>query len=390
MTNKRITISSAEELMTKAQAIAGIDIVDREAIEPLSYVVKSYNEEVSLTQESAWFVEKHQVLSVLCNRLRMQRDFVAHPEILEQKIQPPLFIAGMPRSGTTKVHKLLAASGSFNYLTFWRSLHPALHTGSRDESPERRIRETDEFVEYINRASPKLRFTHELATLEPEEENWLNNHSFTMPFLGFLEMVAYPTWLASRGDFTEFQIKFLRDALKYLQWQGYGSADKPWVLKTILYCGHEATIQKVFPGVKFVMPHRALNESVASLCSLLQAYSIPISGEREVDNAPFVTGIAALVNAQLKLRQARKDLQWLDFRYTDLIAAPEAVMEKVFVFRGVPLSDEARSKMRTWNSNNRYIKGGHKYTLAEAGVTEEQVNHAFAQYIEFVAASNLH
>lgn len=106
MKTTSVTIPSAEELMKKAQSITGIDIVDREAIEPLSYVVKSYNEEVSLSDESARFVEKHLVLSVLCNRLRMQRDFAVHPEILNQNIQAPLFIAGLPRSGTTKLHKL--------------------------------------------------------------------------------------------------------------------------------------------------------------------------------------------------------------------------------------------------------------------------------------------
>lgn len=254
----------------------------------------------------------------------------------------------------------------------------------RSESPEPRIRETDEFVEYINRTSPKLRFTHGLATNEPEEENWLNNHSFTMPYLGFLEMVAYPQWLASKGDFTEFQMKFLRDALKYLQWQGYGSEEKPWVLKTILYSEHEATIQNVFPGVKFVMPHRSPKESVASLCSLLKAYSIPISGEEDVEFAPFVTGIAALVNAQLQLRQTRADIQWLDMHYLELVAEPEKAIEKVFAFCGLPFAAASRSRIREWNSKNRHVKVGYQYTLAEAGVSEEQVRQAFSAYLEFV------
>ena len=67
------------------------------------------------------------VLRSLKNRIRMGRDIAAHPDILEQPIERPIFICGMARTSSTKTQKLLASSGDFNFLTFWKALNPALY-----------------------------------------------------------------------------------------------------------------------------------------------------------------------------------------------------------------------------------------------------------------------
>jgi hypothetical protein len=111
---------------------------------------------------------KTMLLRILCNRLRMQRDFAAHPEIADQRIAAPVICIGMPRTGSTKLQKLLANSGDFNWLPLWQAYNPSSFTGVSGESTEARIADTDAFVDCMNRYSPELRSGHDYSTHEPE------------------------------------------------------------------------------------------------------------------------------------------------------------------------------------------------------------------------------
>ena len=105
--------SSARQLMAKARAATGIDILDSAIEVPLARLLKSLNAEAQLTEDGARAFEKR-LLRVLNNRLRMERDFRNHPEINDQKIIRHLIMTGAARSGSTKLAKLFSASAAFN------------------------------------------------------------------------------------------------------------------------------------------------------------------------------------------------------------------------------------------------------------------------------------
>ena len=111
--------SSARQLMAKARAATGIDILDSAIEVPLAQLLKSLNAEAQLTEDGARAFEKR-LLRVLNNRLRMERDFRNHPEINDQKIIRPLIMTGAARTGSTKLAKLFSASGDFLYFTCWQ------------------------------------------------------------------------------------------------------------------------------------------------------------------------------------------------------------------------------------------------------------------------------
>ncbi|MEJ2459066.1 MAG: hypothetical protein P8Y58_13385, partial [Novosphingobium sp.] len=119
---------TVDQLLAKARDITGIDIIDDDAVEPLTAMVKSLNEESKLHAAGARAMQ-HRLLRLLCNRLRMQRDFKAHPEIGQQVIQAPIVICGMGRTGSTKLQKLLANSGDVNWLPYWQVHNPSLISG---------------------------------------------------------------------------------------------------------------------------------------------------------------------------------------------------------------------------------------------------------------------
>ena len=125
-------VFNAEDLMLLSREVTGIDLIDDKAIEPIGRLVTSLNEESDLHEDGFVAMEK-KLLRILSNRLRMQRDILAHPEILDQKINAPIFIHGMPRTGSTKSQKILSKSGDFNWLVLWKTLNPSLISGNRDE-----------------------------------------------------------------------------------------------------------------------------------------------------------------------------------------------------------------------------------------------------------------
>ena len=114
-------ILEGEDLMSRARELTGIDLIDEEAVEPITRLVNSINEEADL-HEIGCAAKQKKLLRILSNRLRMQRDIANHPEILDQKINAPIFIHGMPRTGSTKSQKILSKSGDFNWLVLWMTL----------------------------------------------------------------------------------------------------------------------------------------------------------------------------------------------------------------------------------------------------------------------------
>jgi hypothetical protein len=127
----RMTLS-ADALLEKARQSSGIEIDDVEAREPLQIVVDSLNRESHLSLSGLDAMEGR-LLRLLDNRLRMARDLLSHPEILDQKIIAPVFVFGLPRSGTTKLQKLLCSTGDYTALPLWKAHKPSLLTGDRNE-----------------------------------------------------------------------------------------------------------------------------------------------------------------------------------------------------------------------------------------------------------------
>ena len=372
---------SVGPLMSRAREITGIDRIDQEAIEPLEVLCASLREDAGLHQVGVanW---KVMLLRILGNRLRMQRDFAAHPEIADERIEAPVICIGMPRTGSTKIQKLLANSGDFNWLPLWQAYNPSSRTGVPGESPAPRIEDTEAFVDTMNRYSPELRSGHDFATHEPEEESCILEHSLRTPcFLGWGLITGYLEWLSTQSLTTQFE--HLRDTLKYLQWQRLASRSRRWLLKSPLYYGMETSLLEVFPDARLIMSHRHPKVSVPSSIKLLEKFFMPYSDARpDADRA--VLGSASSIKRHFRNRE-RMRLDILDIPYSELVRSPEPVIEKVYAFAGVPLSDGSRARMMAWNDGNPKDKHGrHGYSLAEYGYTEQRIQEVFAEYIAFL------
>lgn len=371
---------SVERLMAKSREIVGVDIIDEEIVEPLAVLHRALNEESRIDEEGARAYED-KFLRLLTNRLRMKRDFQRHPEIADQSVNGPLVIMGVARSGTTKLQKALAASGDFNFLTFWQNFNWASVSGEPGEPVEARIAEANEFCRWHDRRSPETKLGHHFQALEPEEEGPLSEGCFVAPsFIGYAEMPSYAHWLADKPRTIFFG--FLRDVLKYLQWQGLANPDRPWLLKSPNYNGLELQLREIFPEARFVVANRSPLETLASMCKLVRCFRQAF-GDPEVDNAAIVEGNYRAMEAHLANRQAHPELPILDLRFEDIVGNLPATLRQVYEHAGLELTETARQRMLAWNEQNTMHKlGEFRYSLADAGLEEAIIRKRMARYFE--------
>jgi sulfotransferase family protein len=373
---------SVPQLMARARENTRIDLVDHAVLEPLTVMHRSLNQE-SLLHERGAIAQQNKLLRLLSNRLRMQRDFAVHPEITEQKIRGPLIVSGMGRSGTTKTQKMLAASGDFNWLPYWQTYNPALFSGDPGESPQPRIGEAQAHCEWFDSQSPETRLGHPFETFEPEEDSILVEQSFcSSSFLGYSSIPSFLQWLGGQDPCQMFE--FLRDTLKYLQWQGLADASKPWLLKAPIYYGFEAQILQVFPDASIVMTHRPPTQTIASSCKLISCFHQPYTNA-PLDGRALTQGLGMQMRQHLDIRQRLDESLFLDLYYEDINNSAGSVLERIYAHGGLSLGEESRRNILRWESSNpRHKKGEFKYSLAQFQLGETQVNAEFAAYNEFL------
>jgi Sulfotransferase family len=374
---------SVDELLARSREMAGVEIVDDEVVEPLTVLHRALNKErAQLDAEGARAFEQ-KLLRLLGHRLRMKRDFRLHPEIPEQPIKGPVIVMGMARSGTTKLQKVLAASGDFNFLTFWQAFNWASVSGEPNEPTEERIAEAAAFCRWFDERSPDTKLGHAFDALEPEEEGVLTEASFVTPtFVGFAEVPGYGRWLGGQPPTIEFE--FLRDALKYLQWQGLASADRTWLLKSPSYSSHELEILEVFPDARFVMAHRSPLQTVPSMCKLVGHFRTAY-GTSDPDPMLLLEHNASCLDAQRGLRRAHPDLPLLDVRFEHIMDDLPTVVERVYAHAGMTLSDTARGNMLGWDEQNAMHKlGTFTYSVDDIGLDENVIRDRMGSYFELL------
>ena len=374
--------SSASQLMAKARELTGINDVDSAAEEPLTLYLHSLNTEAQLNREGAAQMEQR-ILRVLCNRLRMERDFKQHPEISDQKIVKPVILTGGGRTGSTKLHKMLAASGDFKFLPFWQGYGLSTHSGLRDENVGERIAEADEFTRWFDEHAPAAKLIHQYETFEPEEETLLLEHALCGVFMmAFLFIPSFTQWSAPRY---KEKMLYVKRTLQYLQWQHHADDSRPWLLKTPIHFANEHLLAEVFPDAVMVATHRNPLNFLSSSISLIEHYHEAYSDARRVAlyGQMLFEGHGMGCAAFLQSRDDHPSMQVLDIGYPEVKKSAMKVAEKIYKYAGMDLPDQARNALREWERQNVQHKlGEHKHSLEYYSLTPKMVNERFKGYME--------
>jgi len=375
---------SAAELMAAATEHTGLhDYGDRSFVEPFHRLVESINESGTLDQDGrAAFAGD--MTRLLGTRLAIEAAVTANPEILDEDVSDPIVITGLPRTGTTKLHRVLATDPRLQKLLLWRGLFPAPLAPPGTE-PDPRIAITDEQVAAMAARHPELMAAHPWATHEPEEDGLLLQFTFRTLNTGWVTHgYSFIEWVTQQDQTPAYED--LRRTLQYLQWQDGGRRGRPWLLKAPIHLAALGVIMATFPGATVVHCHRDLHETVASAAKLYEIAHVAFGADHvELDQIGRNTLMTALGwEANLAQRAGVDPARILDVDYEDICSDVGAVIATILASRGLGHEPETLAAIADWEeANPQYLHGRPRYSLDRYGLTRAQVDEAFAAYTAF-------
>ena len=375
---------SADSLLQDAKAESGLsDYGALDFVEGLNVLVKSINAEAGLTPDNEARYRPI-LVRILCNRLRMQRDVKRHPEILDEEVLPPVFITSLPRTGSTKLHRMLAASGDFNAMSFWQSFNFAPFTDP-PATPDPRIAAAEKFLDWTTSKAPLFQEAHPMYADETEEELYILDAGFNSLYnhASFLHVPSYVDWVLKLDPHQAY--RDLRSILQYMQWQHFRGLKRRWVLKTPALLGTEATFADVFKGTDFIVTHRDPKQILGSVCALF-------SGIRALYNEYDYADVAAATMMYSFGITSQAHLQWrekypadkvMDVRIGEIVSNEFDLLPKIYEFLNIPFDDVARNNIQAWLKKDAARRQTpRQFTLADYGMTAEQVDEKFAGYLQ--------
>ncbi len=366
-----------ESMLKAARRRTGLsDFGDESFMEGLQVLARSLDEEASL-HPFGRFVARDRLVGFLSVRLKVQALVKQHPEILQEQIKAPLVIAGLQRTGTTMLHRLLAADPDTRAMLSWESIDPTpvdLKPGQVDP----RFKKAQLAEKALKYMAPEFFSIHPVEASAPEEDILLLEYSFSSDVPESMYYVpSYGEWLKQQDMTGAYE--YLKLLLQLLQWQ---RGAERWVLKTPSHLGKLDVLLKVFPDAKIIQTHRDPSKTTASFSSMVTHGSGVFSDVVDAHERGllWLNKNADMLRSAQRVRQ-QQPAAFIDVYYADLMRDPMTEVQRIYDFAGIPLTDAARRAMdesRRVNKKDRH--GKHKYTLEEFGLTPELVDEKYAGY----------
>jgi hypothetical protein len=376
---------SADGLLDQARRAAALDDYgDMGFAEGLRVLVMSVNDEAGLTD--AREAKLHdEILRVLVNRLRMHADLQQHPEILEEEVLPPVFITSLPRTGSTKLHRMIASTGDFNAPTFWQAYNFAPFPESNGPGVDPRVEAAQRYVDWTAEVAPAFQRAHPIYVDEADEALPLLDAGFNSLYRWalFLNVPSYVKWVLGSDQLAVF--RDLRGLLRYMQWQHFPGTNRRWVLKTPYLFGFEAAFAAIFPGTDFIVTHRQPVALWPSLCALASGIgAVYNDGDfSQLDGPTLLQTASQTLKLHLAWRARYPESKVTDLRFDEIVADEVTVVRKIYAFLGMEFTGSAEANLLAWL--DRDAKRGYARstaTVAEFGMSPEAITEQLSGYIE--------
>jgi len=320
----------------------------------------------------------------LVNRLRWEADVEKHPEILDEDVDDPIIVLGLPRSGTTKLQRFLSADPNLQATPAWAMWNPAPFPGEKRGDPTPRRQWAAAMMNSVTNTGETYQKMHEFAADEAEESSFIPIANFdsigqfiTAPDYNYLEWFRSIDRRSSQA--------YLKEMLKYLQWQ-QGGKRGPWLLKNPCNTGEFLEVFDVFPRATFVISRRDLYKTMGSSMrmgtEILQNTFDPLDpkfvGQYTVDVWAYET------NRYLQqLADKGPEVRLLEADYNVCVSDGLSVARDLYDLAGLPWTSEGEAAMRQWDIDNpRHKLGSYGYNLEDYGWSEEKISEAFGPVAE--------
>jgi Sulfotransferase family len=384
----RVGALDVDELIASARSATGLaDFGDPDVHEPLRALVDSLNRESNLTPVGE-AGRRAALVRALSNRLRLNDAMARNPQIEREVITKPIVIVGLPRSGTTKLQRVVAADPLMQKLPLWRLLQPVAAQPAPPGQPDPRIAQAESYVAAMRANAPAMYAAHPMHAREADEEVFV----MELAFLANINATAYRApsfdeWLR-RQSFESWYVWFKR-LLQYVQ-HADGASGRPWVLKAPHHMGFLPLLFKYLPQAVVVHTHRDPAVTVGSFAAL--AHAARSANQYTAD--PVEAGryclryCAERVRTYVNDRAAiGVDKPFIDIAYGDVVHDIDTVVRRIYDAAGIELTPQALDAMHAWEAEHGQHKHGrHQYSLDDFGVTHAEIEAQFGEYRQCYAA----
>jgi hypothetical protein len=369
-------------LLNTACERAGLDDYGEDSFrEGLRVLLRSYELDAELSFVGRICVNSDTV-RLLSNRLRLVEDRRRHPGIAAEVIRRPLFITGLPRSGTTFLHALLAQDPAHRAPQVWEVMHPSPPPETASYATDRRITTTARQLKLADILMPDFKKVHLIGARLPQECIAITSHDFrSYSFETMSAVHSYRAWHDRQDKRPEYE--FHRQFLQHLQWRCPGQR---WVLKAP---GHLLALEgllRVYPDACILMTHRDPLKVLASCASFTEVLRSAFSDR--VDKAAMAQQVserwAEGAGLAVKYRQAGNlRQQMFDVQYLELVRDPMSMVRRIYEHFDLGLTRAAETAMQRFLAENPKDKGGvHRYSLETFGLNPEAERRHFQSYLD--------
>jgi Sulfotransferase family len=371
-----------EELIRRAQSSSSLsDFGEWSFREPLAVLLRAYEQEAQLSAFGR-VATRWDILRFLSNLLRLREEEKRSPQILDESIKRPIFILGMPRSGKTFLHNLLALDSANIVPRAWQTIYPypehrAFANGT-DRRPKLVAREFAMFLRFV----PELLSLHTLDANGAQECIEITGHVMrSLRFDTTHYIPSYQEWLDDAGHLEAY--RFHKRFLQHLQYQNGGGE---WVLNSPDHIYALDTLLEVYPDARFVFVHRDPMKVMASVAKLTELLRLPFT--RNIDRLQigrqvtdrWVQGAALLIEASERFRHTPDRI--FHVRYRDFTADPFGIVSSLYRHFGRTLGAPAEIAMRQMLAERpRGDCGDDHYRLEDYGLDRAAERRRFGAYV---------
>ncbi|QCQ90555.1 sulfotransferase family protein [Rhodococcus sp. SGAir0479] len=376
----RTSVGTVEDLHASATRMTGLDDFGTDDYtEALGVLLDSYARDEQLTPFGSK-ISRVFLRGALVARLLSEAAWKQHPEHADVPIERPVFVTGLPRTGTTALHRLLTVDPGHQGLEMWLTEMP-------QPRPPRDTWESDPVFQAIEQQfskhhieHPEFMGVHYMSAGEVEECWQLLRQTFkSVSYECLAHLPTYSAWL-EKQDWTNAYARHKKN----LQLIGLPDRDRRWVLKNPSHLFALDELMAVYPDALVIQTHRPPRTIVPSVCSLAEQategwsekFRGQVIGRSQLDL--WARGLEDFTAARAKYDPA----QFIDVDYTDFVGDPLGTVEKIYSHFSIPLTPEAHRAMEDMHAESRSgsRKPAHKYTLEEYGLTAEEVDERFGDY----------
>ena len=375
-------VPNRDVLVARACEQAGLsDFGDTWFFANIDALIPALNTEARLS-EAGVASASAMIVNGLVNRLRHVDLVKRHPEILDEKVEVAAVVVGLPRTGSTMLHRMLASAPGMTGTRWFETQNYAPFPGEARGDPEPRREAARGFLDYMLATIPDLMSIHPMSIDQPDEELIILGQLYSSTMIeGTYHVPGYARWLTENDRIQCY--RDLKQILQSLQWQDQSRNGAKWVLKTPGHLLALDAVIEIFPEAKIVMTHRDPVATVPSYCSMEHSLYQMVSDR--VDPASvaafWVPRLAELLDRFMAVRGQVAGQNFIDVRYADLLGDPIGEGVRVLAAAGVDVTDAVRAGMAEWiEANKREDRAPHKYALEDFGLVRADVEQRFAAY----------